>query len=1020
MIKVPAMRRYSAAVMAAFVVFLMLPLSGVALADAIPTLEVTSEITAVNEDETVTLTATLSDVTPVSTNIDWENESCSDDDPGLETDPCDGGNGDRTMPDDECDIPAGGITCSISYKTNVAGAHTDIWRAWVDVDHRRNGTLSDATDDSDGTEGRDESTSPGEGPTPNPLAQDTCEGTAGSEPDCTDVVEVRVTGMEIYPDTRTIDAGQTARLTARVFAPVQSAEGRNIDFENENGANDTDATTRNTPDQTCTIPQGQTECFVEYIGLRGSDTWRGWVDFDGVQSTFDGDGTEGRWSSSTTDCAQPEDAGQQPNCTPSSGSPTAGQGCLDPDPDGVRHGNDEPDCTDVVSRAFRAGPVALLDCDDQAGTQGQDTERETNPRGEAEEYLCRATDQFGGNINGEKVKGEVLNGINDPDSDDSASFGSPDYQCTTETVYLDPTGTVEEPEIEVDRGVCTQTVEAGENELGTAEVCWWIGTAAEGASLCGGETTGENQTSNGADTGNDLADKTEKTWADASTFRLDCDPETDSNPAGADHTVTCLVTSASDQPVSGVNVDVLATGANDPTLPVNPAGTPDFTCTTGPDGTCSFTHADSPDEGETVYRAFIDSDDDDTTNNSDATEGRDENTTPGARAEPDNTDVVSKTWTAPPTTVTVTPETDTAAVGQCNAYTITLTDADGAPVPNAVVDVEQRHENANNEINNDEPTVGFCTPPASAGANPSDVDESKGDGGGAGAAENPNNSGTAGGETTNRTDQNGTVTIGIEIAPGNGSNGSGGVTLTAWWEGEDNDDPDSEEPSDTATKSWTATNGEPGVPAGANLEPSSSTDNLGETQTYTVTVSDANGDPVEDATVTWSEEGAGEIVTHEDTTDASGQASAQVTSDEQGTQTITVEVSGCAEGFSCTDSATQIWETETPPTCPGHANDSRNQIVGTSGRDTLVGTSGADVICGKGGNDTIRGKGGKDLLLGGGGNDALSGGGGNDRLKGGSGKDNLEGGSGKDNLNGGSGKDRCSGGPGRDRMTACE
>lgn len=1051
-------RRTCALVAALALATLVLPLSGTAFAATIPALQVEPEVTQVNEGDTVTLTATLASPAPVVVNVDWENEGGPNDDPdGPNPEPSDGTS--RQRPDRTCTIQPGAVSCAISYTTGIGEAGTDTWRAWVDLDFRNDPTFnsSNATDDADPDEGPDEAARPGTQPVANPAYPDRCVSSgpapAGTEPDCTDVVQVVIGGLEVVPDTQTLDAGATARLTARMFAPVQQAEGKNIDFENESGTNDNDGTTQNTPDLTCTIEPGTRECFVEYPGLRGSDTWRAWVDFDNVQSTVEADTTEGRWSSDGTqpqeDCGQPEDQNQSPPCRIPNDSPTAGRGCLfagDPN----RPDTTEPDCTDVVQRVFRAGPVALIDCDDQNGTQGQDTERETNPSSTSasvsgETYRCTAEDQFGGRITGIRIQAEVETPVNDPDSPDSASYGSPDYSCTTENTFIDPARLIVDQ-----RGLCTITILQSEQETGTTEICFWTGTAAEGQALCADEPTGENQQADGTDPGNDRADQTEKTWEDPGTFRLDCDPETDTNPAGSAHTVTCTTRSASGSTVSGVTVSADATGANDPTPPAPPQTAPDFKCVTGENGSCSFTHGpggfgSTGTQGTTTYRAWIDADKNDATNEADAAEGRDETVTPGTRPEPDNTDVVQKVWGPPPATVTMTPETDSAAVGECNAYTITLVDASGNPVPNAVVDVEQRHERSTNQANNDEPTVGFCTPPESAGANPSMVDESKGDLGAGTGGENPDNAGTAGGETEKQTDQNGKVTIGIRVAPGNGSNGSGGVSITAWWETADNDDPDSAEPKDSSTKSWTPGGGEPGVPAGLNLSPTSSTNAPGEPVTYTATVSDANGDAVEGATVAWSEEGEGSLVSQETTTDESGQAQATVSSDRPGSQTITATASGCAEGATCSDTSEQSWVE--PSTCPGRENDSRNQVVGTNGDDVLTGTSGPDVICGLGGDDRISGGGGNDLILGGGGNDnagggsgndsinggrgndTLKGNGGNDKLKGGPGRDTLEGGGGKDTLSGGGGndtlvggrgRDRCSGGAGSDRIRQCE
>ena len=87
---------------------------------------------------------------------------------------------------------------------------------------------------------------------------------------------------------------------------------------------------------------------------------------------------------------------------------------------------------------------------------------------------------------------------------------------------------------------------------------------------------------------------------------LNCEPETDTNPAGSNHTFVCTVTESS-SPRSGVRVDVEATGAND--SDGDSRNSPDFTCTTtGESGSCNITHGpggagDTTDTGTTVYRA---------------------------------------------------------------------------------------------------------------------------------------------------------------------------------------------------------------------------------------------------------------------------------------------------------------------------------------------------------------------------------------------------------------------------------
>jgi hypothetical protein len=63
---------------------------------------------------------------------------------------------------------------------------------------------------------------------------------------------------------------------------------------------------------------------------------------------------------------------------------------------------------------------------------------------------------------------------------------------------------------------------------------------------------------------------------------LDCNPETDQNPTGSEHEITCTV---SGDPQTNVEVDFEITGANDPDDSDTP-NTPDFTCNTEADAVC--------------------------------------------------------------------------------------------------------------------------------------------------------------------------------------------------------------------------------------------------------------------------------------------------------------------------------------------------------------------------------------------------------------------------------------------------
>jgi Ca2+-binding RTX toxin-like protein len=883
--------------------------------------------------------------------------------------------------------------------------------------------------------------------------------------------------------------GEPATFTATLSSTNTETSPINIDFEHEAGANNTDGNTPNSPDLTCDVPVGAVSCSVSYTGTRATgntpDRWRIWIDHDKIQTTVEADPDE-NVTANRADCEQDP---RRSNCGPSSyGTGPTGTVQVPYQPgtgSSQCSGQNasptlEPDCTDVVQVAYNNRPSEAtgLDCDDRSGSQRQDTERETNPSStddsvSGERYRCRVTNQFGEGMNRLQVYAEVENGVNDPDPVDGASYESPDYNCET---------TSDEDGIPffADSGVCFITVLQVEGETGTAEVCFWTGLPEDGPKTthCGDEPTGEAQSPDGSDAANDLADQVEKTWQNVSTFTADCEPETDINPAGQRHEIRCFARSGGTTSVSGVQMRMEIQGAGDPDQTDSPQ-TPDQSCVTGPDGSCTFNHT-STTAGNTTYRVWIDDGtpeprDDGTDRDVDRTEGQNESTAAGELPEPDSTDVVSKKWGAAPTTLQMTPDSDTASVGECNPYTITLSSGSGtstAPAEGAVIDVEQLHALAGNNTASDEPTVDFCVP--ASGPNPSDVDTSRGDLGPESAQENdresPDNKGTAGGETVKGTDANGQITIGITSTAGQGSDGSGTVTITAFFDSNNNDDPDGSEPKDTSTKTWQDASAADARTI--DCQPATVTQQTGEPQVVTCTVKNRAGQGVQGETVNFTTSGVGTISPSTATTDSQGRASTTATSSEEGSQTVTGTLADSTAGEpdtdeceraandpqgapagSCSDSSTITWQagpvgpecsdgidndgdeeidfpndpgcenaqddSESPDperTCPGFEGDSRNQIVGTEGDDTLTGTEGDDIICGLGGNDLILGEGGNDFILGGDGNDSLRGGDGDDVIHGDAGKDELRGNDGNDELRGGDQNDDLRGNAGDDLM----
>ncbi|MGH2736482.1 MAG: hypothetical protein ACRDKZ_12960, partial [Actinomycetota bacterium] len=284
--------------------------------------------------------------------------------------------------------------------------------------------------------------------------------------------------IDASPEDHTAFIGFSQQLTVTLSSAPTVADGTiNVDFENEDGVNDTDGDTPTTPDKSCAIAAGNVSCSVGYAGLvRGSDLWRVWIDHDGLDSTFEADEVEA--------AADGEAA------------------------------ND----TDVLDLFWEIGPPAMLDCDDSTGP---DTERETNPAGRSdggtlpggnppvvgggdvsnETYTCRVFDSGRYPVSA-TVYGEVVTGVNDPDSATgaSASYNTPDYQCTTDSSNM-----------------CEILVTQNRSQKGTSQVCFWIVDTIPGsttpaldtpAKSCdgSGESLNEAQTTALDDPANDLAD----------------------------------------------------------------------------------------------------------------------------------------------------------------------------------------------------------------------------------------------------------------------------------------------------------------------------------------------------------------------------------------------------------------------------------------------------------------------------------------------------------------------------------
>jgi hypothetical protein len=798
---------------------------------------------------------------------------------------------------------------------------------------------------------------------------------AQAEPDETDVVAktwvTQVLNCDPETDSNPTGSSHTVTCEAETSQGVPLS-GANIDVE-VTGVNDPDnGDTPETPDFSCTTDRTGTCSFTHGPGAStstsGITAYRAWIDRDGVHTT-----TPQTHGTVEADRTEGRNEATAPGAKP------------------------EPDDTDVVEKTW---VTQQLDCE---------PETKTNPTNTAHTVTCTVTTGSGSSrtvVQGSNVDAEAT-GANDPDNGDTPT--SPDFTCTTN-----------------DQGVCSFTHGPGgtgrTSNGGTTTYRAWVDADRNNATVEADTTEGRNEGfAPGSEQEVDDTDVVEKLW---SAPPIDCSPEIDGNPTGTAHTVTCAA-----QP--NTQIDVEASGANDPDSADSPAS-PDFTCTTNTSGVCTFTHGPggtgtTTARGTTTYRAWIDLDGANATVEADLGEGRNENATPG-RTEPDNTDVVEKNWTAQASSVSISPRTDSASVGTCNPYTVTITDAAGAGVEGVIIDIEQRHANSENTTAGDEPQVGFCTPAATKGANPSPVDQTGGDLDA--PEENPDNPGTLGGETDIATNSSGQVTFGITSTAAGTSDGTGLVGLNVFIDSDGDDDPDSEESKDTASKTWVTTEAR-----SIDCEPENTAASTGASQTITCTVTDRFGEPLQGHDVVFTEEGPGSFTgSTRSTTDANGRASATVSSDENGSQKVTGTIADDTEGSEpsdiddcnkaagdptgapagqCSDSVTVEWGGgTTPTTCRGNGN----VIEGTPGADTITGTSGRDIICGKGGADVIQGKGGNDLIFGNNGDDTISGGSGKDKIYGAAGADNVSGNSGNDLLKGGPSNDTLKGNAGADRL----
>ncbi len=175
-------------------------------------------------------------------------------------------------------------------------------------------------------------------------------------------------------------------------------------------------------------------------------------------------------------------------------------------------------------------------------------------------------------------------------------------------------------------------------------------------------------------------------------------------------------------------------------------------------------------------------------------------------------------------------------------------------------------------------------------------------------------------------------------------------------------------------------------PSGATVATLASTDDAGDTHTYTL-VSDPSGHF--------------EIIGDE----------VRVRSG----QTIDIETN---ESFDVTIRSTDSFGETVERSLTINTTDFEGSFTAGNSGEAITGTSEEDVIAGGDGNDTISGGQGSDSISVGTGNDTIDGGAGADSIDGGAGNDTIDGGDGADSITGGDGNDSILGGSGVDTLNA--
>lgn len=770
-------------------------------------------------------------------------------------------------------------------------------------------------------------------------------------------------GLDAEPENDTNRTGETHTVTATVYD--QNGEpyegGTTVNFEYFQGSpSDTDGNTPESPDRTCTTDETGS-CSIGYTSEDpGNDRMCVW----------------------TNDPPQMEGDAFNGTCN--------GEGTSDPDDDPAAADAPLPsnDRVDVVQKSWQDPPQPEANVGSGVDAEPEDDLNQVGDTHTITATVYRPNGQpFTG---GSTVHFEFFQGS--PADADGNTPQTPDRSCQTDQ-----------------NGRCS--VGYTSNTPGTDRVCVWTndppsmqGNNTNGT--CEGEGANDEdddaQAADPASPNTDDVDVVRKTWQTQAVdptraTRLDCAPETATNPTGSQHLVTCTATNQGGNTISSANIDVEATGANDPDNSHSPAS-PDFTCQTGNQGTCSFAHGpgNTSGTGTTTYLAWIDEDNSNLTVEADQAEQRAEGQqagTAGNDAEPDDTDVVEKTWQAPTagpaqpgTRLDCTPETAVNQLGTAHTFVCTPTNAQGQ-VGAANIDVEV--------VGANDPDGGLtpATPDFTCTTNGQTVTACS-------LTHSTNTASTAGTSTYLAwiDDDNNNTTIDADVSEGRDEATARGSTAEI-------DD------TDVIEKTWqeAPVTDEPACDDGIDNDGDGATDFPADVNCVSPD-DDSEAGPA--AVGPCNPQQAGNITGR--VIIGSGDDDVIVGTPQDD---IICALAG-DDAVSGGDGHDLIVLGRGADSADG--GNGKDTIRGGAGIDTISGGLGNDLIVGGAGGDGLKGNRGIDTLKGGRGSDSLQGGTHQDILKGGGGSDTLRGGTGNDQIDGGPGGDLCVGGRGNDLTKRCE